>query len=292
MELGLVGDTYITYNNLIWALNNEDPSAALELADEALSVLRAHGLAEGEALTQAYRLETWFLLGRWEELIAEADAIIEWAEGSTSWHIKLIAAIPKAWALSLRGDRSEAGRFADDICEGKEDRWLSALAIPRVQARRAAGREADAAKLLHETIEDLERHGTPLLEFLCDIARETIALGRLDLLSRCGALSAGNVKGAQHGRQTWQGLSAEADERFGEALARFADAELGWATFGNPFERAQALLGQARCLVALGRPAEAAVHLHRAHETFAVLGARPALEETDSLLQRTTVVSA
>ena len=54
-----------------------------------------------------------------------------------------------------------------------------------------------------------------------------------------------------------------------------------------PYEEAQALLGQGRCLVALERAPEAAAPLAAAREIFARLGAVPALAETEEWLGRT-----
>jgi len=51
-----------------------------------------------------------------------------------------------------------------------------------------------------------------------------------------------------------------------------------------PYEEAQALLGQGRCLVELGRAEEAREPLTGASEIFDRLGARPALAETEKLL--------
>jgi hypothetical protein len=53
-----------------------------------------------------------------------------------------------------------------------------------------------------------------------------------------------------------------------------------------PYEVGHALLGQGRCLVALGRAPEAAAPLAAAREIFARLGARPALADTDDWLVR------
>jgi hypothetical protein len=53
-----------------------------------------------------------------------------------------------------------------------------------------------------------------------------------------------------------------------------------------PYEEAQALLGEGRCLVALGRAPEAAPVLEQARAIFARLGAEPALHEADQLLGR------
>ena len=79
---------------------------------------------------------------------------------------------------------------------------------------------------------------------------------------------------------------AEARDDAAGAAAGFADAAARWHDFGVPYEEAQALLGQGRCLVALGRAPEAAAPLAAAREIFARLGARPALAETDALLQQ------
>ena len=49
-----------------------------------------------------------------------------------------------------------------------------------------------------------------------------------------------------------------------------------------PCEEAQALLGQGRCLVALGKTPEAAAPLAAAREIFARLGAKPALAEAEA----------
>jgi len=47
------------------------------------------------------------------------------------------------------------------------------------------------------------------------------------------------------------------------------------------------LLGFGRCLIASGRPAEAARPLAGAHAIFTRLGAAPLVEETESLLSVT-----
>ena len=73
------------------------------------------------------------------------------------------------------------------------------------------------------------------------------------------------------------------------AVTGFADAATGWHDFGVPYEEAQALLGQGRCLVALERPPEAAAPLAAAREIFARLGAKPALAETEAVLAAASV---
>ena len=61
------------------------------------------------------------------------------------------------------------------------------------------------------------------------------------------------------------------------AANRYREVADLWLGVGMPYEEGHALLGQGRCLVALGRAPEAAAPLAAAREIFARLGARPAL---------------
>jgi hypothetical protein len=80
------------------------------------------------------------------------------------------------------------------------------------------------------------------------------------------------------------GLVRERRADHESAVASFAHAAAGWRDFCVPYEEGHALLGQGRCLAALGRAPEAAAPLAAAREIFARLGARPALEETEAAL--------
>jgi hypothetical protein len=75
-----------------------------------------------------------------------------------------------------------------------------------------------------------------------------------------------------------------------------ADAYVGaaerWERFGVVPEQGLALLGQGRCLLALGRPADATHALRTAREIFHMLKAAPALAETDALLQQASAISS
>ena len=75
-----------------------------------------------------------------------------------------------------------------------------------------------------------------------------------------------------------------------EAAGLYAEAAERWAKLGDVPERAYALLGQGRCLQALDRP-EAEQPLREAKELFQSMGYRPALAETDALLEQTTAAA-
>ena len=87
-------------------------------------------------------------------------------------------------------------------------------------------------------------------------------------------------------------MVAEAQGETEVAAGLFAQAAERWAGMGVVPERAFADLGQGRCLLALGRAADADGPLRQAREVFARLGAMPALAETDALLVRVTALSS
>ena len=82
----------------------------------------------------------------------------------------------------------------------------------------------------------------------------------------------------------------EASGDHGAAADGYADAAQRWQTFGVVPEQAFALLGQGRCLVALGHMTEATQPLRLARDIFQELQAAPALAETDALLQQATAL--
>ena len=87
-----------------------------------------------------------------------------------------------------------------------------------------------------------------------------------------------------HQPATLQALMEEAEGRTAAACGSSPAAAARWHDFGVPYEEAQALLGQGRCLAALGRAPEAAAPLSAARDILTPLGATAAIAETESLL--------
>lgn len=286
ISLGLARQTYVSYFNLVGALSYEDPPAALEVAEEGLRFAGNRGLAEGGAWIRTFRLQAMFQVGRWQELVAEADELIAWAQPRGYVSIALTAFQPKAWVLSLTGRASEAGHFASLLGDGlpaESKRALSGSILMEVGRMRANRNEA--ARALQELIDAMEAEPGTLLELVCEGARRAALLERPDMLAQFGAVLKGDLTIVRHSRDTLTALSAEVEGRHLEALSSFTRSERDWDRFGNPHERAQALLGEARCLRALGRPGKVALPLHRARELLVSLGAAPALKETEWLLE-------
>jgi hypothetical protein len=91
----------------------------------------------------------------------------------------------------------------------------------------------------------------------------------------------------EHALTSAQAQLAEAAGEHAQAATLHAQAAERWQEFGNVPERAYALLGQGRCPLALEDPG-AEQPLRQAAELFSSMGYRPALAETEALLEQTT----
>lgn len=85
---------------------------------------------------------------------------------------------------------------------------------------------------------------------------------------------------------------AEADGNPEGAVEGYREAAAAWKQGGFVFEQANALLAAGRCLLSLGRAAEASRELTRAREGFASLRADPLLRECDDLLGEATALTS
>jgi class 3 adenylate cyclase/tetratricopeptide (TPR) repeat protein len=79
--------------------------------------------------------------------------------------------------------------------------------------------------------------------------------------------------------------------RHRDAATLYTEAAERWHSFGNTRERAYALLGQGRCLVALSGPG-GEEPLRETRQLFKSMGYKPALAETDALLAQTTAAAS
>src|SRR5262249_16646281 len=118
---------------------------------------------------------------------------------------------------------------------------------------------------------------------LPSLVRTALALDDTALAARFTAGVQPAVPLRAHALASARAQLAEAARRYADAVALYHEAALRWQRFGNVPERAYAMLGQGRCLAALGKP-EAEAPLREARDLFNTLGYQPALAETQALL--------
>ena len=156
----------------------------------------------------------------------------------------------------------------------------------------ARGQPEQAQALLTELDETpAARANAEIVSALPDLVRTTLTLGDLALAHHFVAGVEPRWPAAEHALVAARAQLSEAAGDHKEAATLYADAAEGWRRFGNVPERAYALLGQGRCILAVGDPG-ADGPLAEAGDLFASMGYKPALAEAGKLLAKTIAKTA
>ncbi|HEX8931255.1 MAG TPA: hypothetical protein VGA45_20275 [Actinomycetota bacterium] len=117
--------------------------------------------------------------------------------------------------------------------------------------------------------------------------RVCLAIGQRGTAEALAAQANDGVARNRHGLLSARAALAEADGAPDEAALRYDEAAAHWAAYGHQLERARALLGAGRSLLALGRP-EGRRRFEDARTILAALNAEPLLTEIDAALGAAT----
>jgi hypothetical protein len=277
----------VQYNNLAVLLwQYEGPQGALAACREGVDFCERRGITEW-ALDIA-GMSPSFLgeLGHTEQALAEAEPIAErlQAAGDT-FFIE-----PRSLQLRLlaqRGAHEQAPAADELLAKAREsgepqDRAMAFAAGTRFLL--AQGRAREARALLVELEHAPGTRADPYYaSLLPELLRSALALGDADLAVRLVDGVEPRTPLVAHALMACRAQLADAAGEHPEAARLYAEAAERWREFGNVPERAYALLGQGRCLAALGRRG-AEAPLREARELFASIGYEPALAETKALL--------
>jgi tetratricopeptide (TPR) repeat protein len=294
LETGAGHDTAVVYNNLIEPLwLSEGPAAALETCQEAIEFSERRGLVEGTAWVRSATLVPLLDLGRWDEAVESANAVIGWEQEHGGQYLSQLAHQVKARVLLWRGELGAARALTREFLPRARSIDDLQLLVPALAAaaavEQAAGRRT-AARALVEEVQRLvaDRGGGRwyLGQHIADLVRVCVAVGQRATADALVAQAHDGVARNRHGLLAARAALAEADGALEEAARRYDEAAARWAGYGHQLERARALLGAGRCLLALGRPGGRA-QLQSAHSLLAALGAGPLLAEADAALGRT-----
>jgi tetratricopeptide (TPR) repeat protein len=296
-ERGEGRDAAVLYNNLavaVWPI--EGPTGVLGVVREGIEFSERRGIEEFAVALSAASLDQLVDTGAWDSALDIAESLDRRAEASGDVADLLQARWSRARVLGLRGDGAGAAPLADWLVDaaresgGVEDiiAGLTAAAI----AYRAVGRVEHAVELLTEIAETPHVQRSPMYPpFLCEMTRTALAAGDLDLAARLGNTLEPIFPYHEHALCGARAILAEARGDRAEGAKLYAEAAERWERFGVVPERAFALLGQGRCMVALAVQ-EAPAVLREAREIFGALKAKPALAEIDALLERATALTS
>jgi hypothetical protein len=159
-------------------------------------------------------------------------------------------------------------------------------ALGAAAATRHATGDRSGALALIEELAETTRDGLGIWATyeLAPAARICAALGAGAIARRMVPPESALVNArVRHSLASAGALLSEDDGDFEQARDLHADAAGGWREFGCPHEHAYALLGEGRCLLALGQSGEASSRLREARDLAATLEARPLVAATDAL---------
>ena len=268
------------------------PRVSISTMREAIDICQRRGITGSARAMRAMSVETRLFGGDWASLPADVK--------------ELDAAFCEADSLETLDDKA-VWSLLSTWCGGKEDVQEALAALERL--RRNLNRVSDLPHVAYDAVASAAAHlalGRPqaaeaLLREWAVSPQPDITVGYVWLVPEAlrTALRCSGVELGEELRHRGDGtlpihlaVKASVDALLAEshddpkAVAVFVEAASHWHEFGVPYEEAQALLGQGRCLVALSRAGEARKPLAAAREIFERLGAKPALSETYELMRQ------
>jgi class 3 adenylate cyclase/tetratricopeptide (TPR) repeat protein len=254
LRLGLGIETATSYLNLGESVTLfEGVTAGLELVQASLDFARRCGLTHHEMWARTSRLWYLYELGKWDELLREADEVVRWDRELGGTQIEVNALIVAAPVRAQRGRMDEAAQdVATFLPRAREVADPQTLVPALVQAAfaSAVGGELEEAMAVAAEFERTGRGrradafaGLPTMLRIC------VAAGELPLAQSLvdGTADAADTPASLHATTTGRAILAEAHGQTEEAAALYRAAAAAWDEWGSVPERAYALLGLGRC---------------------------------------------
>jgi class 3 adenylate cyclase/tetratricopeptide (TPR) repeat protein len=284
----------VTYNNLGDSIRFvEGPGSALACFREGIAFAESRGLEEAKSFIRAESIDPLIDLGEWDEGIRVALELVALFREVGYRYGEAFAEGRRAYVLANRGEALDEERLLDQGREIGDTQILVPLLVAVAIARSVADDTETAIRLVSEAHEVTARGATyTRAGSLTDLVRVAVVSRNLGLAVSMQVGVDEPLPRFQHALVSARAMVAEARGHIQDALDRYGDAAERWSAFGLVFEHAHSLFGQGRCLVALGRPFEAAQPLGEARRIFSGLRASPYLTEVDDWLKRATALTS
>ena len=290
-QIGAGYDTAVLYVSLaepLWVADG--PATALETCRAGIDFSERRGLAETTIWIRNASLGPLADLGRWDEVLALADEVIAHDRAHGGGYQTVGAATHKAHILLWRGEITAAQPLMMELLSQARDIDDLQILVPALAAAASAERATGNPPLAVHLVEELDRvaHARGggqwyLGLYVAELVRTCVAAHQYALAEQLIDHAPTRAARHQHARLTAQAVLTETRGDLHEAARLHEQVAERWTQYGHVLERGQGLLGAGRCLVRLNRP-QAARRLQDARMSFAALGARPLLAETDAWL--------
>jgi tetratricopeptide (TPR) repeat protein len=227
-------------------------------------------------------------LGRWDEVLEGTARVLAFV-GSSTGQLRLIALPYMAQVLVRRGRTAEAAVLVEEFVPLAREARDAQVLVPALAVAAFVEQARGDLSAAVDFVEEIEQATRGISDFhrarfLDELAAVCVEAGDLDVMRRLVDSIRMTAGRAGHSLVGARAVLTEADGDPKAALLLFEEAAKRWGEYGFVFGRGLALLGSARCLVALGRGTEATPVLHQARDIFAGLDAAPMLAEVDALL--------
>jgi class 3 adenylate cyclase/tetratricopeptide (TPR) repeat protein len=286
-----IGDPEVLLYHAQASVRTEGPLSTIRIAERCIAFAEQLGERYTGTVARGQLASAQMLAGHWREAEAALGQAIDDGVASDDVTLLMTHKMDLAVLLIRRGEIRSAAALVEWSLE-----HAAQLGVPDYLASASISAAAlelqtqpDRARAyLEQALRALDDEGAYACYWLTyelpDALRAAGACESLELLEAFTERIVPRTPILSCARAYGDALMAKARGRHDAAAAGFADTAARWHGFGVPYEEAQALLGQGRCLGALGRAPEAAAVLEQAREVFARLGAKPALEESEMLL--------
>jgi ATP/maltotriose-dependent transcriptional regulator MalT len=231
-------------------------------------------------------MRSYFDLGHWDELIAEAESLLERWQGESvlyePWAQSQTAAV-HVWRGEVAEAQALSEKYLDRLREIEDLHLLIPALATTARILYVQGEDSSALDLIDEAYHLTE--GKALIYtamYLPDVVR--ILVGAREIQKAEGWISHaedGSGRQIELAVASAQAIMAEAEGDLESAAAMYEENAGNWRDFGHALEEAMASLGAGRCLIGIGRDKEAEVHLASARIIFERLGAAPMIAEID-----------
>jgi tetratricopeptide (TPR) repeat protein len=298
VDAGQTRDAAIFMNNLADATSSVDgPAKGLALYRAGIEFADRRGMSESSTWMAAEAAAQSVRAGALDESLSAAEHAAQAFESTGRMNGLARANAVTAVVLAYRGRAGEALPVIDRAVEAAAGGTAieSVILAHEVGAlvHLAVDDPQGAVRLLERLAEDRRAtDASTYTFFLPDAVRAAVRAGDIALGERMtdGLLDA--LTDQRHALSACRAILAEARGDHVEASHLYATAAGGWEQFGALTERAFALLGEGRCLVALGETRLAEPVLRNARDLFSTMGMGPALAETEALLGSTAALAS
>ena len=258
---------------------------ALAAFDEAIAQAGRYGISDGSM--RAQRFDTLELAGRWDEVIADAPAMLAAARARGDAFAEFMVRMGQA---GVRAARGEAPEDVDDLVEKAAAIGLRSYVPGSLLAQVALvrGDYAAARRAILDTIAAVPDGeyvtGAPAL------VEVAVLLGDVHLARQVlGKARPGLADGGPNGMSDIAvGLVLEAEGDLAGAIGRFETSSAFMLEHGWTEAAAQALAGLGRCRLARGEVDSGLAALRQAREIGVSLKATPRLARIDAAIAAAT----